>query len=131
MFSFLSIKMWLAVGVAAAFLALGGAWWVRGVQLKDARADIKTLEADVETAKKTIAAQQSALKVCSDQTDALKAEGDKRQAAADEALSRAQLEARRHQETNKRLEALRVAPTPSGADCRTALKEIRKGATVR
>ena len=133
MFSFLSIKTWLAVGVAAAFLALGGAWYVRGIQLKDAKADIKILEADVEAAKVTIAAQQSALKECSDRTDALKAEGVKRQAAADEALLRAQAEARRYQESNKRLGALLKAPTPSvagagagTAGCSQALQELRK-----
>ena len=136
MFSFLSIKMWLAVGVAAAFLALGGAWWVRGVQLKDARADIKSLEADVEAAKVTIAAQQSALKECSDRTDALKVEGVKRQAAADQALLQAQQEAQRYQESNKRLGALLKAPTPSVAGaaagavtvagCSQAMQELRK-----
>ncbi len=128
MLDFLSIKvwMWIAGLVGAAFLATTGGWYIRGIQLKDAKADIRTLEGNLASALQTIAGQKQVLQVCSDRTDQLKAEGDKRVAAANEALARAQQEAARYQQAFRRLDALRAAPTPSGASCQQAVQALRR-----
>lgn len=118
---------WYMIGVIAlAFVGLGTAYIVRGANLKETKADLHEARADLESAKRTIAGQQAVLKECSDRTDALKAEGDKRVAAANEAVARAQQEAGKYQQAFKRLDALRAAPTPSGASCQQAVAAIRR-----
>ena len=128
MLDFLSIKvwMWIAGLVGAAFLATAGGWYVRGIQLKDAKADIRTLEGNLASALRTIDGQKRVLQVCSDRTDALKAEGDKNRAEAEQELARLRKVAEKYQASDRRLAALTQAPTPSGASCSTALSAIRK-----
>ncbi len=128
MLDFLSIKvwMWIAGVVGAAFLATAGGWYVRGIQLKDAKADIRTLESDLASALRTINSQKQVLQVCSDRTDALKAEGDKRAAAADQELLRLRKLAERYQASDRRLAVLTASPSPPGAKCTEAIAAIRR-----
>ncbi len=128
MLDFLSIKvwMWIAGLVSAAFLATAGGWYVRGIQLKDAKANIMTLESDLASALRTINGQKQVLQVCSDRTDTLKAEGDKRMAAADQELLRLRKLAERYQSSDRRLAVLTANPSPPGASCISALAAIRK-----
>lgn len=128
MLNVLSIKvwMWIAGLVGAAFLATAGGWYVRGIQLKDARADIKTLEGNLASALRTIDGQKRVLQVCSDRTDALKAAGDAKAAEAAQELARLRKLAERYQASDRRLAALTQAPTPSGAGCQQAIAAVRR-----
>lgn len=117
---------YIAGAVAIALTGLLTAYIVRGAKLTEAKADLRSAQQDLNAALRTIAGQKQVLQVCSDRTDQLKAEGDKRVAAANEALARAQQEAARYQQAFKRLDALRAAPSPQGASCQQAVQAIRR-----
>jgi hypothetical protein len=112
----------LAVVVA---LQWGVLAWQDG-RLSKAKAALTIAEGKLEQALKTIAGQKDVLQRCSDATDALKAEGVKRQVAADQALLQAQQEARRYVDGHRRLTKLLADPSPPGARCTQAIGAIRK-----
>lgn len=115
------------VGILVALiLGMGVKIWVQGVQVDKARNDRDRAQTALVKATDTIKAQQATLQECSDRTDALKAEGDKRAAQAAQELARAQQEASKYQGAIKRLEALKAGPVPSGAKCEAAIQAIRK-----
>ncbi len=117
---------YIAGAVAIALTGLLTAYIVRGAKLTEAKADLRSAQQDLDSALRTIAGQKQVLQECSDRTDQLKAEGDKRVAAANEALARAQQEAARYQAAMKRIDALRAAPSPSGASCQQAVQALRR-----
>ncbi len=117
---------YIAGAVAIAFIALSSAYWMRGAELRSARADLKTAKADVDLALRTIAGQKQVLQECSDRTLVLKVAGDKNRAEAEQELARLRKVAEKYQASDRRLAALSASPTPSGASCSTALAAIRK-----
>lgn len=129
MFDWLTYKIlaWIAAALGIAVLTLSVALWAQGVRVGKAQNDRDKAKNNLVMALQTIESQQTALKECSDRTDALKAEGEKRQAEANKAVATARADAGRYQQEAKRLRALSVVPTPSGAGCREAVAEARKG----
>ena len=124
---------YIVAGLGVVIVLMGAALAWQDGKLSKVEAALTVANGQLDLAKITIKGQKDALKECSDRTDALKAEGVKRQAAADQALLQAQQEAQRYQESNKRLGALLKAPTPSvagagagTAGCSQALQELRK-----
>lgn len=132
----ISTKVW--AGALGAVLALLTAslliTYTRGLT-------IKGLEADLTQAKSTVAAKQARIdalltdlagwqaKVAAQNAalDALKKEATERAAASLKALAEARRLAARAQARVNELEARLAAPTPPGADCKTAVEEVRSG----
>lgn len=127
MLNWLTYKVlaYIAAALAVAVIGLSVALWASGVRVGKAQNDRDKARNQVTLALQTIDEQKRVLQECSDRTDALVAEGKKRQADADKAVATARAEAGRYQQEAKRLRALSASPTPSGADCRQALREIR------
>lgn len=128
MINFASLKFWwwIAGILAISFGALGAAYIVRGASLKETKVDLQLAVADLNSAKRTIAGQQAVLKECSDRTDALKADGDRRRSEADQELARLRKLAERYQASDRRLALLTAGPTPAGAKCEQAVAAIRR-----
>ncbi len=126
--SWLTAKVlaWLSAGLGAVIIGLLLALWAQGVQLGHMENERDKARNQLTEAKTTIKGQVALLGQCDAATKALDAEGRKRQAEADKALAVARSEAVRYQQEAKRLRGLQGVPTPSGADCRQAVKEIRR-----
>lgn len=120
------ILAYVAAALAVAVLGLSVALWAQGVRVGKAQNARDAAELRVTEALTTIKGQVALLKECDTATKKLEAEGKERQANADKAVTAARAEAGRYQQEAKRLRALSGSPTPSGADCRTALREIRQ-----
>jgi hypothetical protein len=120
------VLRWIAAGMAAVIVALSVALWAQGVRVGKAQNSRDKAWNEVAKAQETIKGQVRLLAECDAATKALDVEGRKRQAEADKALATARSEAGRYQQEAKRLRSLQARPSPQGADCRTALKEIRQ-----
>jgi hypothetical protein len=124
----ISIKLaaWVAAGMGAVIVTLSVLLWAAGVRIDDVKNQVVAEKNKVAAAQQTIKGQTALLAQCDAATKALDAEGRKRQAEAEKALATARSEAGRYQQEAKRLRGLQGVPTPSGADCRQALREIRR-----
>lgn len=128
MIDFLTVKVW---------------WWIAGalavlnvVQFVIITLQIATIskntaaltvaESEIKQARELARQWKSSAEQCSEETAKIKAESDANRAAAAQAVARAQAEAAKSKPLHTRVETLKAAPTPTGADCRQALKEIRK-----
>ena len=120
------VLRWIAAGMAAVIVALSVALWAQGVRVGKAQNSRDKAWNEVAKAQETIKGQVRLLAECDAATKALDVEGRKRQAEADKALAVARSDAGRYQQEAKRLRGLQRVPTPSGADCRQAVREIRK-----
>jgi len=121
------VMAYICAALGIAVLAMGGLLWAAGVRIDDVKNDRDKARNQVVEALKTIKGQEVALKECSDKTLALKAESDKKAAAADQALARARQEASRYQQANQKRDAALKAPTPAGAGCSQAIATLRPG----
>ena len=119
------VLRWIAIGMGAVIVALSVALWAQGVRVGKAHNSRDKAWNEVAKAKETIKGQIALLSQCDAATKALEVEGKKRQAEADKAVATARAEAGRYQQESKRLRSLQARPSPSGADCRQALREIR------
>lgn len=128
MFAFLTYRVlaWIAAGLAVTVLSLTAVLWAAGVRIDAVKVERDRARDQVKAALFTIDGQKRTLQECSDRTDALKADSDKRAAQAAQELARAQKEASKYQAATKRIEALRLAPSPTGAKCEVALQAIRR-----
>ena len=126
--SWLTAKVlsWIAGTLGVVVIGMGVALWAQNVKVGKAENSRDKAWNEVTKAKETIKGQIALLSQCDAATKALEVEGKKRQAKADEALAKARAEAGRYQQEVTRLRTLAGRPTPSGADCRQALREIRK-----
>jgi hypothetical protein len=120
------VLAWISVGLGAIIVGLSIALWAQGVRIGKAQNDRDKAWNEVAKAKETIKGQVALLGQCDAATKALDVEGRKRQAEADKAVAKARSDAGRYQQEAKRLRGLQATPTPSGADCRQAVREIRK-----
>ena len=127
MIGFFTVRVmaYICAGLGIVIVGLGIALWAQDVRLGKAQNDRDKAQNDVAKALVTIKGQTDALDTCDKQTKALKTESDKKAAAADQALARAQAEARKYQEANKRRAVLLAGPTPTGAGCSQALTVLR------
>jgi hypothetical protein len=119
------VLAWISVGLGAVIVALSIALWAQGVQLGRMENQRDKAQQQVAQAQTTIKGQVALLGQCDAATKALDVEGRKRQAEAEKAVAKARSEAGRYQQEAKRLRGLQRVPTPSGADCRQAVREIR------
>jgi len=128
MLSFFTVRVmaYICAGLGIAIVVLLAVLWAAGVRIDAVKLERDRAKDQLVAAQRTIKGQEIALKECSDRTDALRAEGVKRQVAADQALLRAQQEARKYQVANQKRAALLSGPTPSGAGCSQALSAIRR-----
>ena len=128
MFDWLTFKVlgWISAALGVAVLTLGAFLWAANVRIDQVALQRDKARDEVAKAKDTIKGQIELLRQCDAATKALDAEGRKRQAEAEKAVAVARSEAGRYQQEVKRLRGLQGTPTPSGADCRQALREIRK-----
>jgi hypothetical protein len=130
MFAWLTQKVlaYIAGGLAIVAVGLAVALWAQGVQLGHMENERDKARNGLISAQATIRGQVRLLAECDAATKALDAEGRKRQAEADKAVAKARSDAGRYQQEAKRLRGLQTAPTPPGAGCAQALREIRKPA---
>jgi len=119
------VLAWIAGVLGVAVLGLGAVLWAQGVQVGHLENQLDAANLKLGEAQKTIKGQIALLTECDRATNALKTESDKKVAAADEARLRAQAEARKYEQANKRRAVLLASPTPAGAGCREALIGLR------
>ena len=120
------VLAWTSATLFALVVGLSLAYWAQGVQLEHVENQREKARNNLLKADDTIKAQKQTLQECSDRTDALKAESDRKLAAGAQELARAQQESAKYQGAIKRLEALRAGPVPSGAKCEQAIEAIRR-----
>jgi hypothetical protein len=120
------VLAWISVVLGAVIVGLSIALWAQGVQLGHMENERDSAVIKLGEATKTIKGQVALLGQCDAATKALDVEGRKRQAEADKAVAKARTEAGRYQQEAKRLRGLQTVPSPSGADCRQAVREIRR-----
>lgn len=119
------VLAWIAGVLGVAVLGLGAVLWAQGVQVGHLKNERDKANIKVDEAQKTIKGQIALLTECDRATHALKTESDKKVAAADLALARAQAEARKYQLANQKRAKLLSDPTPSGAGCSQAIATLR------
>jgi len=126
--SWLTAKVlaWVAGVLGALVIGMGVVIWAQGVRVAKAQNERDKAWNEVAKAKETIKGQVNLLAQCDAATKALDVEWRKRQATADENLAKARAEAAKYKPSHDKLQSLLRAPTPSGADCRKAIAEIRK-----
>jgi len=120
------VMAYICAGLGIVIVSLSVALWAQDVRLGKAQNDRDKAQNDVAKALVTIKGQIALLTECDQATKALKTESDKRVAAADQALAKAQAEARRYQQANQKRDAALKAPTPPGVGCAEAVARNRK-----
>ena len=128
MIDFLTVKVWLWI---ACGLLLLNVWQAVFMALKDAalteaHAALTVAKSERDQARTLAGSWQSSAAVCSEHTARLETEGAANKAQALQAIAKAHAEAAKYRPAFLRIEALKAAPTPSGAGCTQAIKELRK-----
>lgn len=128
------VLAYAAGGLAVLAAGLAFALWVQGVQIghlenerDKAQQESARLRGQVEEARKAIEGYRLAVDTCNAATAKLKAVSEEKAARASKEVAKAREEARRYQNASKQRAALLAGPTPSGAGCREAVAEVRKG----
>lgn len=136
MISFLTTKvLGYAAGVLAIALAATLLWsYTQGVRIDGLNADLKACRADVTAEQNRVKQCQADIRTwqgkVNEQNAAIQKMREEALARAQEAarlLARARAAAVTAEARAKELEARLAAPTPPGADCKTAIEEVRSG----
>ena len=128
MLSFFTVRVmaYICAALGAVIIGLSVWVWAQGVQVGLMQNQRDAANLKLGEAQKTIKGQIALLTECDKATKALKTESDKKAAAADQALAKAQAEARRYQQANQKRDAALKAPTPPGVGCAEAVARNRK-----
>lgn len=128
MLNWLTYKVlaYIAASLGVVIIGLSVALWAQGVRVGKAQNERDAAVNRVTQALQTIDGQKKVLQECSDRTQALKVESDKKVAAADQAVLQARKDAAKYQQANQKRSAALLAPTPQGAGCAQAIAEARR-----